>query len=62
MFYPKGYVFAGGTAGYYITTGTSYDQTLEKTRGAVGKIIETSFDPTDWEFYFDSTRTHDLLQ
>ena len=62
MFYPKGYVFAGGTAGYYITTGTSYDQTLEKTRGSVGKIIETSFDSTDWEFYFDSSRTHDLLQ
>ncbi|MCH7828552.1 ATP-grasp domain-containing protein [Patescibacteria group bacterium] len=62
MFYPKGYVFAGGNAGYYITTGTSYDQTLQKIRGAVGKIIETSFDSTDWEFYFDSPKTHDLLQ
>lgn len=62
IFYPKHYIFVGGTAGYYITTGTSYDRVLRKTRKDVDTIIDQSFSDTPWEDYFESSRAYDLLQ
>ncbi len=62
VFYPKNYIFVGGSAGYYITTGTNRDQVLEKLKKDVSNIISSCFKFTSWGDYFDNPRTFDLIQ
>lgn len=62
IFYPKNYIFAGGNAGYYITTGTNRNKILQRLKVDVDNIISDSLKSTSWKDYFDDPKTYDLIQ